>query len=307
MRLGVAIPQTDIGAEAAVVADFAHHAEQIGYTHLATYDHVLGANTTSRPDWTGPYTSADPFHDTFVLFGYLSAVTDTIELSTHVLVLPQRQTALVAKQAASVDVLSGGRLRLGVGVGWNPVEYTGLGEDFANRGSRSSEQAEVLQALWTEPHVSYSGRWHEIPDAGINPLPIQRPIPLWFGGSGERLMRRAAKYGDGWITLYHQPNDQARDDFDTLRQYAEAEGRNSREVGVDVWVSMGDSTPVDWRNEISAWKEIGVSHITLNTSFDVGHHRRIDGTSLTHHREAISLYIDVVGDLLSVPTQHRDP
>lgn len=298
MQLGVAIPQTDIGGEASVVSEFARSAEDAGYQHLATYDHVLGANVANRPEWTGPYTSADPFHDTFVLFGYLAAITETIELSTHVLVLPQRQTALVAKQAASVDVLSGGRLRLGVGVGWNPVEYIGLGADFGNRGVRSSEQAEVLKALWTEPHVSYSGRWHEIPDAGINPLPVQRPVPLWFGGSGERLLRRTAKYGDGWITLYHQPDDQARRDFDLLAQYTEAEGRNRAEVGVDVWVSMGESTPTDWRNEVAAWKQMGVSHLTLNTSFAVGHHRRIDGTSLAQHCDAVNLYIDAVGDLL---------
>ncbi len=298
MRLGVAIPQTDIGSDAGVVAEFARHAEQLGYQHLATYDHVLGANTASRPDWRGPYTSADPFHDTFVLFGYLAAITDTIELSTHVLVLPQRQTALVAKQAASVDVLSKGRLRLGVGVGWNAIEYTGLGEDFTNRGRRSSEQAEVLRALWTEPHVDFTGQWHEIPDAGINPLPIQQPIPLWFGGSGERLMRRTATYGDGWITLYHRPDDRARADFDLLRQYAEAEGRDGQRIGVDVWVSMGGSTPADWRRAIADWKEIGVSHVTLNTAFDVGHHNRIDGSSLAHHVEAIRSYIDTVGDLL---------
>lgn len=298
MQLGVAIPQTDIGAAASVVGEFAQAAEENGFQHLVTYDHVLGANTASRPDWTGPYTSADPFHDSFVLFGYLAALTNMIELSTHVLVLPQRQTALVAKQAASVDVLSGGRLRLGVGVGWNSIEYTGLGEDFANRGPRSAEQAEVLRELWTDPHVSYSGQWHEIPDAGINPLPVQRPIPLWFGGSGERLMRRTAKYGDGWITLYHQPNDRARGDFDLLRQYTEAEGRDGSEIGVDVWVSMGDSEPADWRNEVAAWKQLGVSHVTLNTSFHVGHHHRIEGTSLTHHIEAIRRYINTVGDLL---------
>ncbi len=298
MRLGIAIPQTDIGGEASVVAEFAGVVEGAGYRHLATYDHVLGANIASRPDWTGPYTSADPFHDTFVLFGYLAAITETIELSTHVLILPQRQTALVAKQAASVDVLSRGRLRLGVGVGWNPVEYTGLGEDFGNRGVRSSEQAEVLRALWTEPHVNYSGRWHEIPDAGINPMPVQRPIPLWFGGSGERLMRRLAKYGDGWITLYHQPDDLARRDIDIVGQYVEAEGRSRAEVGVDAWVSMGTGTPADWRSEIKGWKQIGASHVTLNTAFHVGHHHRIEGVSPADHLDAANHYIDVVGDLL---------
>lgn len=298
MRLGVAIPQTDIGAQPSVLAEFAQAAEHVGYRHLVTYDHVLGANTANRPEWTGAYTSAHPFHDTFVLFGYLAAITKTIELSSHVLILPQRQTALVAKQAASVDVLSGGRLRLGVGVGWNEIEYIGLGEDFANRGPRSSEQAEVLRALWTDPHVNFSGEWHEIPDAGINPMPVQQPIPLWFGGSGERVMRRIAKHGDGWITLYHQPDDQARKDIELLGQFAEAEGRASDDIGVDVWVSMGESTPEDWRREVAAWKEIGVSHLTLNTAFHIGHHRRIDGDSLENHVNAINTYIESVADLL---------
>ncbi len=298
MRLGVAIPQTDIGADPSIVAEFAQEAEEAGFRHLATYDHVLGANVATRPDWQGPYTSADPFHDTFVLFGYLAAVTEEIELSTQVLILPQRQTALVAKQAASADVLSGGRLRLGIGVGWNPVEYTGLGEDFANRGPRSAEQAEVLKALWTEPHVRYLGRWHDIPDAGINPLPVQRPIPLWIGGSGDRVMRRIAKHADGWITLYHQPNDKARSDINRLSGFAEQEGRDRTDIGIDSWVSMGGSNRADWRKEVAAWKELGVSHLTLNTAFHVGHHKRIAGTSLAEHIAAIGRYIESVGDLL---------
>ncbi|NOX28871.1 MAG: LLM class F420-dependent oxidoreductase [Actinobacteria bacterium] len=298
MQLGIAVPQTDIGGDPRAIGEFAVAAESAGYQHLATYDHVLGANVASRPDWEGPYTSSDSFHDAFVLFGYLAAVTDTIELSTHVLVLPQRQTALVAKQAASVDVLSGGRLRLGVGVGWNAVEYTGLGEDFSTRGARCSEQAVVLKALWTEPHVSFSGRWHEIPDAGINPLPIQRPIPLWFGGAGERFMRRTAEHGDGWITLYHQPGNQARADFELLRDYAEERGRGRSDIGIDVWVSMGDSSSSNWREEVAAWRDLGVSHVTLNTAFGVAHHRRIDGTSLDHHIDAARRYIDAVKDLL---------
>ena len=298
MRLGVAIPQTDIGGDPSTLAAFAQGSEAAGFAHLATYDHVLGANPASRPDWAGPYTSADPFHDAFVLFGYLASLTKTIELSTHVLILPQRQTALVAKQAASVDVLSGGRLRLGVGVGWNPVEYVGLGEDFVNRGERSSEQAEVLKALWTQPHVDFDGQWHQIPDAGINPMPVQRPIPLWFGGSGSRVMRRIASWGDGWITLYHRPDDGARRDFEKLDRFVREAGRDPADVGVDAWVSMGQGTPHDWRAEIVAWKQLGVSHITLNTAFDVGHHHRIEGSTLPDHLQAIQSYVAAVEDVL---------
>ncbi|MCP4308511.1 MAG: LLM class F420-dependent oxidoreductase [bacterium] len=298
VRLGVAIPQTDIGANPGVVGEFVREVESVGYRHVATYDHVLGANVAGRPDWQGPYTSAHTFHDTFVLFGFLAAITDTIEFSTQVLILPQRQTALVAKQAASVDVLSGGRLRLGVGTGWNPVEYIGLGENFENRGARSTEQAQVLRRLWTDPHVSFSGSWHEIPDAGINPMPIQQPIPLWFGGSGDRVMRRTAEWGDGWITLYHKPNDAARTDIERLGEHVEQAGRSRNGVGIDAWVSMGESTPEQWRQEIAAWTELGVSHITLNTAFHVGHHKRIHGTSIADHLEAINAYIETVGDLL---------
>lgn len=299
----MAVPQTDIGSDPGVVGEFACAVEAMGYRHVATYDHVLGANVASRPDWDGPFTSDDPFHDTFVLFGYLAAVTETIELSTEVLILPQRQTALVAKQAASVDVLSDGRLRLGVGVGWNEVEYTGLGEDFSNRGIRCTEQAEVLKALWTEPHVDFTGEYHQIPDAGINPLPIQQPIPLWFGGNGERFLRRVAQHGDGWVTLYHRPNSEAAVAFDRLRGYAEEVGRAGADIGLGVWVSMGEGSTPTWRDEISRWAELGVSHVTLNTAFDVAHHNRIEGTTLAQHLEAVAHYIDAVGDLFDEPSR----
>ncbi len=178
------------------------------------------------------------------------------------------------------------------------MKFVGLGEDFENRGVRCSEQAEVLRLLWTDPHVSFSGEWHEIPDAGINPMPIQRPIPLWFGGSGDRVMRRTAEYGDGWITLYHQPNDAVRSDIRKLGDFVELAGRSPDDVGVDAWVSMGESTPQQWREEVAAWTDLGVTHITLNTAFNVGHHTRIQGTSKADHMEAINRYIETVGDLL---------
>lgn len=176
MRLGAIFPQTEIGNDPADIRAYAEAVEAMGYQHILAYDHVLGAGTVSRPDWTGPYTSETPFHEIFVLFGYLAAVTRRVELVTGVLILPQRQTALAAKQAAAVDVLSGGRLRLGVGVGWNDVEYQALNEDFGNRGARIEEQVALLRALWSETAISFSGRWHTMEDAGINPLPAQRPF-----------------------------------------------------------------------------------------------------------------------------------
>ena len=182
MKLGITLPLIDIQGDPATVRDFAQAAEGLGYDHLGAPDHVLGVNVASRPDWGARNTSKDFFHDPFVMFGFLSACTKTIEFSTQVMILAQRQTALVAKQAASLDVLSGGRFRFGIGVGWNPVEYVGLNENFHNRGKRSEEQVEVMRALWAEPHVTFKGQWHTIDDAGINPLPTRRSIPLWFGG-----------------------------------------------------------------------------------------------------------------------------
>jgi probable F420-dependent oxidoreductase len=185
MQLGVIFPQTEIGADPKAIRDFAQAAEDMGYAHLIVFDHVLGADTAYHNNWQGPYTTADMFHEPFVLYGYLAAITERLELVTAVIILGQRQTALVAKQAAAVDVLSGGRLRLGVGIGWNAVEYEALGENFHDRGKRSEEQIAVLRALWTQEEVDFHGRWHDITHAGINPLPIQRPIPLWLGGRAE--------------------------------------------------------------------------------------------------------------------------
>ena len=188
MRIGVVFPQLEIGNDPALIRDYAQAAESLGYDHILVYDHVLGANRETH-DWLrGPYRHPDAFHEPFVLFGYLAGLTEKIELVTGILILPQRQTALVAKQAAEVDVLSGGRLRLGIGIGWNSVEYEALGEDFSNRGRRSEEQIEVMRGLWTNDLVTLNGRWHTITDAGINPLPVQRPIPVWFGGYDDRVL-----------------------------------------------------------------------------------------------------------------------
>ena len=178
MKLGVVFPQTEIGADPVAVRDYVQAAESLGYDHMIAYDHVLGANAASRPGWEGTYQHTDMFHEPFVLFGYLAGITRSIEFVTGIVILPQRQTVLVAKQAAEVDVLSGGRLRLGIGIGWNAIEYEALGEDFHNRGRRSEEQIELMRALWTQELVTYEGRWHKVTDAGLNPLPARRPIPV---------------------------------------------------------------------------------------------------------------------------------
>jgi probable F420-dependent oxidoreductase len=189
MRIGIVFPQYEIGTDPAAIRDFAQAAEGIGYHHLLASEHVLGASTAARPDWRRPYgdthrayTDEDQFHEPLVLFGFLAGLTRRIELVTGILILPQRQTALVAKQAAEIDVLSGGRLRLGVGLGWNAVEYEALGMDFRTKARRIEEQIALLRALWTQPVVDFAGEWDRIPAAGINPLPVQRPIPIWLGG-----------------------------------------------------------------------------------------------------------------------------
>src|SRR5579862_9048183 len=198
MHIGVIFPQNEIGTDPDVVRDYARTAEDQGYKHLLAYDHVLGADPRNRPGWTR-YTHASLFHEVFVLFGYLAAITTKLELVTGVLILPQRQTALVAKQAAEIDILSRGRLRLGVGVGWNSVEYEALGQNFRDRGKRIEEQVDVLRALWTQDVITIDARWHHIVEAGINPLPVQRPIPIWMGGDAEEVLRRIARIADGWF------------------------------------------------------------------------------------------------------------
>ena len=264
MRYGVVFPQTEIGKDPSAIRDFAQAAEELGYHHLLAYDHVVGANPASRPGWRPPYTYKDTFHEPFVLFGYLAGLTKRIELATGVIILPQRQTVLVAKQAAALDVLSGGRLRLGIGIGWNPVEYEALGENFKNRGRRSEEQVEVMRKLWTQELVTFEGEWHKITDAGLNPLPIQRPIPIWFGGGHDQTLRRVARLGDGWFPLLG-PDDKCRAMIEKIRAYTHEAGRDPRSVGIEGRIMIGQDSPEQWTKEIQAWKELGATHVTANT------------------------------------------
>jgi probable F420-dependent oxidoreductase len=298
MQLGYALPLVDVGGDPGVVRELAQTAEGLGYTHLAAPDHVLGVNATSRPDWGRRNTSADLFHDPFVLFGFLSACTSRIGFSTQVLILPQRQTALVAKQAACLDMLSGGRFRLGIGIGWNPVEFVGLNESFKNRGKRSVEQVKLLKALWAEPHVSFKGEWHQIDDAGINPLPLKRRIPLWFGGHQDATLARIAEDGDGWIALAYPPGEEARAAFDKLRALAKANGRDPASIGLEVWTSTSSEDPAAWRREMEAWKALGVTHVTLNNTFGGYHHKRIAGKTVADHLSAMTSYQNAVAGLL---------
>jgi len=298
MQLGIALPLIDIHGEPSTVRDFAQAAEGLGYHHLGAPDHVLGANIANRPDWGNRNTSKDFFHDPFVLFGFLSACTRSIEFSTQVLILAQRQTALVAKQVASLDVLSGGRFRFGIGVGWNPVEFVGLNENFHNRGKRSEEQVEVMNALWRDQHVIFKGKWHTIEDAGINPRPKNGKIPIWFGGHADVTLRRTAKWGDGWIMLAHARGKEAETEFDKLRRYVKEEGRDPRDVGIEVWVSTAQGGPDDWRKEFAYWKSAGVTHVTVNSTYARGPHKRIAGKTMADHLAAMKDYHAAVKDLV---------
>ncbi len=267
MKLGVVFPQTEIGADPAACRDFAQAAEELGFDHLLAFDHVLGADPEAHT-LTGPYTHESMFHEPMVLFGWLAALTKRIELVTGILILPQRQTALVAKQAAEVDILSGGRLRLGIGVGWNQVEYRALNENFGNRGRRSEEQIALLRRLWTEDLVTFEGRWHEFRDAGINPLPVQRPIPIWIGGHAEATIERIGRIGDGWFPLV-TPSDKTAERIERLRDYARAAGRDPAEIGIESWLRYAKggavAGPESWQADIDFWRSVNASHLTVNT------------------------------------------
>jgi probable F420-dependent oxidoreductase len=263
VQLGVVFPQTEIGADPGGVRAFVEAVQAIGYDHLLVYDHVLGADVSNRSDWPGPYTSDHQFHELFVLFGYLAAIVPGLELVAGVLVLPQRQTALVAKQAAEVDILTAGRFRLGVGLGWNYVEYEALGEDFGNRGRRSEEQIEVLRRLWTEPIVDFEGRWHRIPQAGINPLP-GRSIPIWIGGSAEAAIRRAARVADGFFPQRPLEGGWPAT-LERFRGWVAEAGRDPAAIGVEQRIDVSGGTPDDWRAAVEEWRELGATHISVTT------------------------------------------
>jgi probable F420-dependent oxidoreductase len=266
MRIGVVFPQTEFGSDPRSIRDFAQTAEALGYSHILAYDHVLGANRERYDDLRGPYGHKDPFHEPFVLFSYMAAATREIEFVTGIIILPQRQTALVAKQAATLDVLSGGRLRLGIGIGWNWVEYQALGQDFNSRGRRAEEQVELLRQLWTRPLVNFSGAWDEIVDAGLNPLPLQQPIPIWFGGHADVVLQRTARMGDGWLPNYRTASE-ARPHLDRLRALIEESGRSPEQVGIEPRVSYGNGAPDVWRRELASWQDAGATHLSLNTMY----------------------------------------
>ena len=265
MKLGVVFPQTEIGNDPAAIRDYAQAAEQLGYNHALVFDHVLGAEPSRfEGRFRPPYTHKTPFHEPFVLFGFLAAATSALELVTGILILPQRQTALVAKQAAAVDVLSAGRMRLGVGIGWNHVEYEALGENFRNRGRRTEEQIAVMRRLWTEESVDFDGKWHMIHQAGINPLPVQRPIPVWMGGMAEPVLKRAARIADGWFPQF-RPGPDATATVERVRGYVAEAGRKPEEFGIEGRISMFNTEREQWAAAVEGWRALDASHVSFNT------------------------------------------
>ena len=266
MKIGVVFPQIEFGNDTAAIRDYAQTAEALGYTHILAYDHILGANPDRPEPWQGPYTYKDPFHEPFLLFSYMAALTHTIRFVTGILILPQRETALVAKQAAELDVLSNGRFRLGIGNGWNKVEYVAQNQDFHTRGKRIEEQVAVLRQLWQNDLVTYEGQWHHIPDAGLNPRPVQQPIPIWFGGHADAVLQRIGRIGDGWLPNY-KTAQAAQPSLAKLDGYLRENGRSRAEIGIEARISYGDGNPHTWQQLLTDWQAVGASHITLNTMY----------------------------------------
>jgi probable F420-dependent oxidoreductase len=289
VKIGVTFPQTEIGNDPILLRDYAQAAEALGFDHILAYDHVLGVDPNARPEWSRRYTAKDAFHEPFVLFGYMAAVTSKIEFITGILILPQRQTALVAKQAAEVDVLSGGRLRLGVGLGWNDVEYEALNQDFHNRGRRIEEQIQLLRRLWTEPIVDFEGKWHRVSSAGLNPMPVQRPIPLIMGGLSQPALERAARIADGWFPIVRDEALEALPgQIEWLKQRVETHGRDPAKFEIRVQAGFISKPPEAWAAEVAMYQMMGVDFLCFSTM----------GASLTSprdHIEALKRYAEAVG------------
>lgn len=286
MQVGVVFPQTEIGAQPAEVARYARHVEELGYAHLLAYDHVVGADPQAHQGWRGPYDINTTFHEPFVLFGFLAAIT-SLELVNGILIAPQRQTALVAKQAAEVDLLSEGRLRLGVGIGWNAVEYDALGQDFSTRGRRLEEQIQLLRRLWTERSVTFAGRYDHITGAGLYPMPAQQPIPIWVGGSSAPAYRRMGRLADGWFPQV-PPGPRLTDALALIAEGAAEAGRDPSTIGMEGRVEWGDGDLTRIADHAGRWREAGATHLAINTM-------RAGLATLDDHLAALTSAADALG------------
>ncbi len=263
MKIGILFPQLESSNDPSFLRDFAQTASEAGFSFVSAYEHVLGANPKSPEDWEKPATYKSSFLEPFSLFSFMAGAAPDLGFLTRILILPQRQTVLVAKQAATLDILCHGNFRLGVGIGWNPSEYVSLNQDYPSRSQRLEEQVIVLRELWTQPLVDYQGRWHTIPDAGINPLPIQRPIPIWFGGHSEKTLRRVAAMGDGWL-----PNDlpfeETRRAIGHLQDYLQEAGRDPASIGIEPRLPYGSGDPDQLNQALLDWEKAGATHVSLD-------------------------------------------
>lgn len=290
MEIGVTLPQLEIGPDPETLLDFATRAEAGGYQHVLAYDHVLGVNP-DREGWEGPYDFEDQFHEPLTTASFLAGHTTDIEYVTGILILPQRQTALVAKQAAQVDRFADGQLRLGVGIGWNEPEYIALGEDFSTRGQRIEEQVEVLRELWTKELVDFEGEFHEIPDMGLKPRPVQQPIPIWMGGMADAVKHRIARMADGWLPQF-QPGDEAREHLADLEAAAEAADRELDDIGIHGRVYAIPGETDDMIDRVQAWADLGADYLSVNTMY-----QGLERTDHADHIEGVAGALSETGFL----------
>jgi probable F420-dependent oxidoreductase len=263
MRIGVVFPQTEIGADVGSVRAYGEAVEELGFTHVLAYDHVVGADPQVHAPWDGPYDVDTTFHEPLVLFGYLAAVT-SLHLVTGIIILPQRQTVLVAKQAAEVDLLTRGRFRLGVGIGWNEVEFEALGKDFTNRGRRIEEQIALLRRLWVERSVTFRGEDERITAAGLAPPPVQRPIPIWIGGASLPVYERIGRLADGWFPQV-PPGPKLEGARTSVEAAATAAGRDPASLGMEGRVSLGSKGVSGVVDHVAHWRDAGATHVSINT------------------------------------------
>ncbi|MED5348504.1 MAG: LLM class F420-dependent oxidoreductase, partial [Pseudomonadota bacterium] len=263
MQIGAVFPHNEIGTDPGAIKAYAQGVEAMGITHLLIYDHVLGADPDREGGFRGPYDKDVAFHEPFTTFAFIAGVTDKIDLITTVMILPQRQTVLAAKQAAEVALLSNNRFKLGIGVGWNELEYVGLNETFNNRGRRQEEQVDVMRKLWSEDSLDYTGEYHRIDKASINPRP-SKTIPIWFGGSAPALLDRVARLGDGWIPLMGA-NDKAKACIDTIKQTRKAAGLSFDNFGIQAQAQYAGGSPERWRKYAEAWRGMGCTHLAVAT------------------------------------------
>jgi probable F420-dependent oxidoreductase len=287
MQIGAIFPQTEIGADPGAVRAYAERVQELGFAHILAYDHVVGADPKVHTDWRGPYDLHTTFHEPLVLFGFLAAIT-TVELVTGVIILPQRQTVLVAKQAAEVDLLSRGKLRFGIGVGWNPVEYEALDKNFRNRGRREEEQIRLLRQLWTSQSVTFDGEYETVTGAGLAPMPVQQPIPIWLGGSSPAAYKRAGELADGWFPQV-LPGPKLDDARAAVHAAARQAGRDPDTIGMEGRVSWGEGGATTLVDHVDRWRNAGATHLGVNTmGAGLG---AIDGhlDALTQTAEALKL------------------